>query len=144
VTSVEEALIIIYYRHSDLDRNFNGLLNDSMDLNESTLVLYMYDENTSIWIRLTDDLDWVISSGVNTTDISVYGETYAGYVWARVTHLSLFGVAGQAYVVPFPWSSIILIGAAIGAVVIISFAFHRKRSRKEYTKHEKMVSSLKG
>ncbi|MHA1908354.1 MAG: hypothetical protein ACW98Y_13730 [Candidatus Thorarchaeota archaeon] len=143
VTSVEEALIIIYYKDYNLDRNGNGLLNDSMDLNESTLVLYVYDESTSMWVRLTDDLEWVVATGVNTTDIMVYGEIYAGYVWARVTHLSLFGVAGQLYAVSFPWSSIILIGAAIGAVVIVSLVIHRKRGTKEYAKHEKIVTSLK-
>jgi hypothetical protein len=39
----------------------------------------------------------VIATGVNTTDIEVYGKKYAGYVWAYVSHLSLFAVAGQTY-----------------------------------------------
>ena len=92
---VEAALIKIYYRHSDLDVNNNGLLNDTMDINETTLVIYHFNESTWVYTRLSLDLDWVHAMGVNTTDTEVYGELYAGYIWARVTRISLFAVGGN-------------------------------------------------
>ncbi|MFW9927443.1 MAG: hypothetical protein ACFFDM_11880, partial [Candidatus Thorarchaeota archaeon] len=94
---VESATIRIYYRASDLDLTGNGLINDTEDLNETTLVLYHYDEVKGLWIELHEGLDWVLGTGVNTTDLYLFGEVYAGYVWAQVTHLSLYGVAGMTY-----------------------------------------------
>ncbi|MFX1369610.1 MAG: hypothetical protein ACFFAY_13520, partial [Promethearchaeota archaeon] len=94
---VESAMIRIYYRASELDRTGNGLLNDTEDLNETTLVMYYYDEVAGQWIQLHAGLDWVIATGVNTTDLFLFGETYAGYVWAQVTHLSLYSIAGMTH-----------------------------------------------
>lgn len=132
ITSVEDALIIMYYRHSDLDLNMNGISNDTEDINEATLSLYMYDTATGRWIKLSDDLEWVIAVGVNTTDISVYGEQYAGYVWARITHLSLFGIAGQQYSASLPWMSITIIVLTCGAFTIgLVVIFQKRRIRKE-------------
>ncbi|TFH06846.1 MAG: hypothetical protein E4H14_09855, partial [Candidatus Thorarchaeota archaeon] len=94
---VESAMIRIYYKESELDRTGDGLANDIDDLNETTLVLYFYDEIEGIWIELHEGLDWVIGTGVNTTNVYLYGEFFAGYVWAQVTHLSLYGVAGSTF-----------------------------------------------
>lgn len=44
---------------------------------------------------MTPELEWVHDTGVNTTDLMLYGEEYSGYVWAHVTHFSLFGYAGE-------------------------------------------------
>ena len=94
---VDSAMIRIYYRESELDRTGDGLATDIDDLNETTLVLYFYDEAAGLWIELHEGLDWVIATGVNTTDVYLYGEAYAGYVWAHVQHLSLYSIAGMTY-----------------------------------------------
>jgi LPXTG-motif cell wall-anchored protein len=59
--------------------------------------LYYFDDATDTWILLTNDLEWVLEIGVNTSDIELYGEQYAGYVYAYVKHLSLFGLGGSLY-----------------------------------------------
>jgi hypothetical protein len=94
---IESCMIRIYYTAADLDLTGNGMINDSEDLNETTLVMYYYDEVAGEWIPLHDGLDWVIGTGVNTTDLYLFGETYAGYVWAQVTHLSLYSIAGMTH-----------------------------------------------
>ena len=85
---IEGSEIKIFYTHDDLELNGNTILN------ESTLALFRYDEENETWIRLSSDLDWVNSTGVNTTDQILHGKAYAGYLWARTTHLSTFGIAG--------------------------------------------------
>jgi len=94
---VDSAMIRIYYKELELDLTGNGLVNDTDDFNETTLVLYYYNEVLEQWIELNEGLDWVIATGVNTNDLYLFGEVYAGYVWAQVTHLSLFGIAGQTH-----------------------------------------------
>ncbi|NVM52610.1 MAG: DUF4332 domain-containing protein [Candidatus Helarchaeota archaeon] len=98
--TVDSALIQIYYRLSDLDRNGNGVADDPFDIDETTLAFYWYDETTGSWIKLTEDLDWVLEVGINTTDVELYGESYAGFIWARVTHLSTYGVGGLTLGIP--------------------------------------------
>ena len=90
---ISETYIQLYYKLSDLDRTGDGDANDLEDLGEDTLVLYFFNESSQTWIKLSEDLDWVISIGVNTTDVELYGESYAGYVWADLTHFSLYGLA---------------------------------------------------
>jgi hypothetical protein len=94
---INTALIQFYYKESDLDRNGNGILGDPGDIDENTLTLYFFDETSGQWIKLSRDLNWVIDFGLNTTNFELYGESYAGYVWASVSHLSLYGVAGLPY-----------------------------------------------
>ncbi|MFW9845898.1 MAG: hypothetical protein ACFFD6_04070, partial [Candidatus Thorarchaeota archaeon] len=126
---LQEATIRLYYRAADLDMNSNGMFADPEDINETTLSLYMFDETVDIWIKLTEDLDWVLGTGVNTTDVDVYGESYAGYVWAQVTHLSLFGLAGQPYQIPLP--IYLYLGILLGGVAVVGiiYIFRRKRLR---------------
>ncbi|MHA2425916.1 MAG: hypothetical protein ACXAEF_14085, partial [Candidatus Thorarchaeota archaeon] len=50
---LEAATIWIYYRHSDLDINQDGVVDTINDLNESTLMLYYYNIITEEWIKLT-------------------------------------------------------------------------------------------
>ena len=90
---ISEAYLKIYYRLSDLDLNGDGDTDDPEDLREDTLTLYLFDEPSQTWIKLSKDLDWVLDTGVNTTDIQLYGESYAGYVWASLDHFSLYGLA---------------------------------------------------
>jgi hypothetical protein len=94
---IDTAMIQIYYKESELDRNGNGFVGDPDDLDENTLMLYFYDETLGTWVRLSKDLGWVVDFGVNTTDIELYGQNYAGYVWARVSHFSMYGLAGLTF-----------------------------------------------
>ncbi len=93
--SVLGARIELYYTVADLDRTGDGDADDTGDLNESTLALYRFDEDTNNWTKLSPSLDWVNGTGVNTTDIVRYGIQYAGYIWADVTNLSLYGIGGR-------------------------------------------------
>ena len=57
--------------------------------------LYYFNETTNTWTKLSTSLDWVKSFGVNTTDVTVYGKNYAGYVWAYVSQLANVSLAGH-------------------------------------------------
>ncbi|UCF08232.1 MAG: hypothetical protein JSW28_00640, partial [Thermoplasmata archaeon] len=94
---LDAATLKIYYREEELDMTGDGDADDFGDLNESTLGLYYYDEDIGQWEKISADMEWVLDFGVNTTDVDMYGESYAGCLWARVTHLSLFGMAAQPY-----------------------------------------------
>ena len=94
---IEGGWIQIFYRPSDLDMTGDGDVNDAEDLNEDTLRLYFLNETTGLFTPVTENLDWVLATGVNTTDIELYGEAYAGYVWARVSHFSFYGLAGLTF-----------------------------------------------
>ncbi|NAS89549.1 hypothetical protein C4E24_07445, partial [ANME-1 cluster archaeon AG-394-G21] len=85
----------MYYTASDLDRNGDGDANDTGDIPESTLRLYYSDESANRWIKLSADLDWVFDTGLDTTEDEQYGKEYEGFVWANVSHLCLFGLAGK-------------------------------------------------
>jgi hypothetical protein len=87
---VQGALIRIYYTASDLDVNGNGNSEDLEDLNETWLALFTMSA-TGEWIRLSDVVN---TTGVNTTDLVLFGRAYEGYLWANVSGLSLFGIAG--------------------------------------------------
>ena len=87
------ALVQLYYTAADLDRTGDGLANDTRDLNESTLRLYAY--NTGRWTKLTNATSGVFETGVNTTNVELYGTSYEGYVWANVSHFSLFGLVSE-------------------------------------------------
>jgi len=89
--------IKLYYRTANLDRTGDGLANDMEDLDESKIGLYWFDESTGMWQKLSPEMDWVIDCGVNTTDVVLFGESYAGYVWAYVKHLSFFGAGAETY-----------------------------------------------
>jgi hypothetical protein len=93
---VSTAFIQIYYRLSDLDRTGDGDADDIEDLKEATLTLYFLNESTGLWTKLTGDLDWVVETGINTTDIELYGESYGGYVWAYLSRFSIYGLAARA------------------------------------------------
>ena|GEM_PF-966654 len=92
---IAQAWFKVYYTAADLDRTGDGDANDPGDLNESTLVLYVFDEATGRWTKLSEELVWVSETGVETTNEELYGTSYEGYVWAIVSHLSLFALAGE-------------------------------------------------
>ncbi|MFW9964031.1 MAG: hypothetical protein ACFFCX_10730 [Candidatus Sifarchaeia archaeon] len=128
---IQDALIKIYYRESELDRNQNGVLDDPADINESTLSLYMYNQTSDQWVKLSEELSWVLGIGVNTTDVELYGESYAGYIWVQVTHLSLFGVAGQPYQIPLPIEMIVVVMLFGAMITGILYTYKRKTRGKQ-------------
>ena len=92
---IDYAWIILYYTASDLDRNGDGDGKDIGDISEKSLKCYVYDEVNDKWIELSKKLDWVIDLGVDTNNLELYGKSYEGYIWAKVSHFSLFGFAGN-------------------------------------------------
>ena len=92
--------LTVYYTEADLDRTGDGDADDPEDLDEATLSLYWYDEAAGSWSRLSDALDWVNATELDTEDLTAYGREYAGSLWAEVSHLSLFGIGGRDRVVP--------------------------------------------
>ncbi len=92
---IDEAWIIIHYTASDLDRTGDGDAKDVGDINENSLKFYFFSEETRKWIKVTDDLDWVFETGVDTANVELYGKNYEGYIWAKVSHFSLYGIAGN-------------------------------------------------
>jgi hypothetical protein len=84
------SLVEVYYTASDLDVTGDGDADDLGDLNESWLQLFVLS-SAGDWRRLADEVD---TTGVNTTDVELFGKSYEGYLWANVSGLSLFGIAG--------------------------------------------------
>ena len=73
-SNITSALIRIFYEKEELD------------IDESSLAVYWFNESNSEWVKLLESMDWVYGAGVNTT---------AGYVWANVSHFSTYGVGGK-------------------------------------------------
>jgi hypothetical protein len=84
----------MYYTPLDLDRTGDGDANDVGDIDEDTLKMYYFDESAGKWTELSAD------TGVDTTDDELYGKNYEGYVWANVSHFSLYGLAGIPRLTP--------------------------------------------
>ena len=124
---VSGSLIKIYYTASDLDVNGDGDAGDPEDLNESSLQLFLLSADGE-WVRLSDIVD---TTGVNTTDVELFGMSYEGYLWANVSGLSLFGIAGQPDEgLPgseMPWLLIAL--AALAAITLIAVAIAVRRRK---------------
>jgi hypothetical protein len=127
-SEIESAFVIIYYKISDLDLNYDGDLQDFSDIRETGLTLYYYNENTSSWVIVREDLDWIISMGINTTDCEVYGESYSGYIWFETTHLSLFTITGYQNIPFWDIFGYIFLGAFI--LMIFAAAVVVKREEK--------------
>ncbi len=89
------ATIWMYYTVDDLDVNGDGDAEDPIDIDETTLALFVLDVGTGNWVRLTPDLEWVNDTGLETADLEMYGVPYAGFLWAEVSHLSLFSAGGR-------------------------------------------------
>jgi hypothetical protein len=92
---VKHAWIFMYYTAADLDRTGDGLANDTRDIDERTLRLYVFNEYTGKWTKLTNATSWVFDTGVNTTNVDLHGKSYEGYVWANVSHFSLYAIASE-------------------------------------------------
>ncbi|MFH1431607.1 MAG: hypothetical protein ABIG84_00110 [archaeon] len=60
------------------------LLDSGVD--ENSLGFYWFNESSDAWIMLDEAMDWVYGAGVNTT---------LNYVWANVSHFSIYGIGGK-------------------------------------------------
>ena len=99
---VAGATVWVYYTLDDLDVSSDGYALGATDVGEATLGLYWLNGTTGLWTRLTTALDWVTGVGLDTADFELYGRSYAGKLWANVTHLSTFGLAGRLNFVAAP------------------------------------------
>lgn len=77
---IKQAFVKIYYTASDLDRSGDGYANDTRDINENALRLYSFNEYTGRWAKLSEGMDWVFETGVDITNVELYGNSYEGYV----------------------------------------------------------------
>ncbi|MCU0798171.1 MAG: hypothetical protein MUC62_00670 [Candidatus Thermoplasmatota archaeon] len=82
----------VYYTLDDLDLTNDGDALDPEDLNETTLI--MCGNHNGTWVQLSE-ADWISETGVDTTDLTVAGKDYAGYLWMKGDHLSTYGIAGK-------------------------------------------------
>ncbi len=98
--NVERALIVIYYTAEDLDRTGDGDADDPGDIDENTIGFNWFNMSANRWEKLTTDMDWVNDVGINTTNDIIYGREFEGYVWANVSHLSMYGLSGTEITQP--------------------------------------------
>jgi len=127
---INGSLVRIYYTVADLDMNGDGDADDPEDLNETTLALFLLSPNGS-WTRISDFAD---TTGVNTTNVELFGKEYEGYVWANLSGLSTFGIAGLTFEGPvgpeMPWLLLILVVLiAVSLLVGVAVAVRRRRAR---------------
>ncbi len=87
--------IWFYYTLEDLDMTGDGDADDPVDLDEETLALYRYDDDDGSWVKLTEELDWVEGVQVSTDDVEMFGMSYAGFIRADISRLSLFSAGGR-------------------------------------------------
>ncbi len=98
--NVKRALIVIYYTAEDLDRTGDGDADDPGDIDENTIGFNWFNMSANRWEKLTTDMDWVNDVGINTTNDIIYGREFEGYVWANVSHLSMYGLSGTEITQP--------------------------------------------
>ena len=85
------AVIKVQYALEDLDKNGDG----NADVNESTLTLWRYCSADDAWLEIPHGSNYNISCG--DENITVFGsgvDTSERIVWANLSHLSIFGIAG--------------------------------------------------
>lgn len=93
--NIDWARIVIYFTATDLDRTGNMNSTDPGDIDESSIGIYWFNELSGVWEKLSDDMGWVNDIGINTTNDVIYGKEYEGYIWANVSHLSMYGLFGD-------------------------------------------------
>jgi len=59
---------------------------EAAGLEEESLSLYRYNPESDEWERLSNELDWVYETGVDTAE---------NYIWANVSHFSDYAVGGE-------------------------------------------------
>ncbi|GBE55685.1 hypothetical protein BMS3Bbin15_01868 [archaeon BMS3Bbin15] len=106
-SNLRYAVVKMYYSFAQLDQNGNGKL-DPGDINPAALHIYRFCSATGVWNAIPYNTNATIcngtvtvyNSGVNTTE---------GFVWANLSRLSLYGMAGS--VVPAPTPVIVPVAA---------------------------------
>lgn len=101
--NISWVIITLYYSDVDLDKNGDGDANNPGDINENSLRLWWHCPNCSSASR------WrVLETGNNYTSVDgpyVYGasvDTANNYVWANISHLSVYGIGGTVIPTPPP------------------------------------------
>jgi len=100
--NISSVLMKVYYTMADLDMNGDGDYSDVGDVLPSSLKLFWYNESNGMWYPLTAPNDYepigpkVNSNGINT----VPNGSYLGYVWANLTHFSVYGLGGSVSTPP--------------------------------------------
>ncbi|MCK4567971.1 MAG: hypothetical protein KAU48_11760, partial [Candidatus Thorarchaeota archaeon] len=122
------------------DLTCDGNLDQLGDVNESTINLYWFDEDSATWVRLTEDLDWVHSIGLNTTDVELYGESYAGCIWVQVSRLPFLALAGELIGIQTTFPDVIWLFIAIGCVGITGTAIIYRSKKK--TLHKRVGGKM--
>jgi hypothetical protein len=93
------TMLKMYYNVSDLDRNNDGDASDAgVDIDSSKLKLYWYNSTGNTWVKLTTGLNLTQSDGpyVYGTDVNQTAVSgYLGYLWANLSHFSVYGIAGS-------------------------------------------------
>ena len=94
---IDTASVRMFYSKDDLDMTGDGDVNDPQDIDETSLTIYSFDQNSGQWIKLDPNMDWVREIDVNTVDVNLYGNSYAGSATATVYHLSFYALAGRPF-----------------------------------------------
>jgi hypothetical protein len=137
IDNLDNALFKIHYTALDLDRTpgKDGDATDPGDIDETTLCLYRWDEGQGKWIKVTPALNWVNHVGVNTTNLQSFGKLYEGYVWADVSHFSLYALAGRprnSNPVPNPVPTTSLWGSIALAIILAGTMVWLMRRRQNH------------
>jgi len=93
-SSLRYVVIRVSYSTSDLDRNGDGDTLDSGDISEGTLTLWRYCSATDEWQALRPGNITCGNTTISVFDAGV--NTSAKYVWANLSRLSLFALAGES------------------------------------------------
>ena len=91
-SSLQYAMVAVGYNSEDLDTNDDG----NADVNESTLTLWRYCDANDTWIGLPHGSNYNITCGGENITVFASGvDTGNRFVWANLSHLSIFGIAGS-------------------------------------------------
>ena len=88
-SEVNYVTVRMYYTMDDLDLDGNGVI-ETGDLDEENISIFWYNDThfTGDWVKLIKGNPiWVDDVGRESTGV------YSGYVWAKIHHLSTFGMA---------------------------------------------------
>ncbi len=91
-SSLKYAAVAVRYTPEDLDTDGDG----SADINENTLTLWRYCSEEDRWIELPHGTNYNVTCGNVTITVFASGvNTSERYVYASLSHLSVFGIAGE-------------------------------------------------
>jgi PGF-pre-PGF domain-containing protein len=91
----------LYLKLEDLDRDGDGLINGTGDVNVSALRLYWYNVTGGTWNPLTPGADYEIEGPfVHDSGVDTGSQPYTYYivnVWAELSHFSVYGIGSTVY-----------------------------------------------